>query len=99
LPVLETLAALERIEAEPVIRLEAVVANRLLPELAVTAETIATLPVGAHREAAMHHQALRAQHQQWLESLPKGPRLPYLFGIHTAGEVAEQLSDIWDAQI
>lgn len=99
LPVLETLAALERMETEPIIHLEAVVANRLLPVLDVASNEIGALPSGPHREAAMHHQSLQAQQTQWLESLPDGPRLPYLFGVRTAGEVAELLADEWDPQL
>lgn len=99
LPALETLAALERLETEPIIHLEAVVTNRLLATLDITADAIAALPTGPHREAAAHHQALQTQQAQWLSALPTGPQLPYLFGVRTAGEVAELLADFWDAQI
>ncbi len=98
LPVLETQAVLERLDAEPVVNLEAVVANRILPELLLDEPDLATLPDGPHREAAEHHLAVLAQQSRWLDELPDGPRLPYLFGIHTPAEVAEQLADIWDGE-
>lgn len=99
LPVLETTAALERLDTEPVIDLAGVVANRILPELALVADQIETLPEGPHLAAARHHAAAQAQQTRWLAELPPGHRLPYLFGIHTAAEVAEQLAHVWDDEI
>lgn len=99
LPVLETIAALHQLEEEPVIGLAAVVANRVLPELEASAAQVASLPDGPHREAAIHHQASHEQQARWLAALPDGPRLPYLFGLRTAGEVAEQLADVWDTLV
>ena len=96
LPVLETEAALARIEAEPVIEIEEVIVNRVLPQLGLDSSDIADLPEGPHRAAASHHLAVFEQQQRWLGELPEGPRLPYLFGIHTPGEIAEQLADIWE---
>ena len=57
------------------------------------------LPNGPHRNAAEHHITTQRQQQRWLEALPPGPHLPYLFGLHTAGEVAEKLADVWDELI
>ncbi len=99
LPVLETQATLDRISIEPVVPLEAVVVNRLLDELPVDGATVADLPNGPHRAAAEHHATTYRQQQRWLQSVAAGPRLPYLFGLHTAGEVAEQLADVWDELI
>jgi hypothetical protein len=96
LPVLETMATLERLEIEPVVRLETLVINRLLDPLEVPERDLATLPAGPHLAAARHHHATYSQQQRWLNALPSSPELPYLFGIHTAGEVAEQLADVWD---
>jgi len=98
LPVLETKDTLELLEAEPVVGLDTVVVNRVLPDLQLDEATVATLPDGPHREAATHHLAVLAQQERWLDEMPAGPRLPYLFGIHTPAEVAEQLADIWDGQ-
>jgi len=99
LPVLETTEALDQLKAEPVIALAAVVTNRVLPELEVSAAQLASLPAGPHRAAAAHHQASHEQQTRWLADLPDGPRLPYLFGLRTAGEVAEQLADVWGTLI
>ena len=99
LPVLETQHALQQLDNEPVIRLSGVVANRVLPELELTAAQIGTLPPGVHRAAADHHRTVQLQQSRWLGELPEGPRLPYLFGIHTAAEVAEKLADLWDDQL
>ena len=99
LPVLETKEALDQLIAEPVVDLAAVVTNRVLPELELTPAEIETLPEGPHRAAAHHHHAVQTQQQRWLPEISAGPHLPYLFGLHTAGEVAERLADVWDEQI
>jgi anion-transporting ArsA/GET3 family ATPase len=52
LPALETKATLQRLETEPVVGLEAVVVNRILPELQLDEASVRTLPDGPHREAA-----------------------------------------------
>ena len=99
LPVLETKEALDVLVAEPVIDLTGVVTNRVLPDLALTPAEIEALPEGPHRAAAHHHQAVLTQQKRWTPEISAGPRLPYLFGLHTAGEVAERLADIWDELI
>ncbi len=98
LPVRETLEALEQLESEPLLRLRGIITNRVLPELTLTEGDVAALPDGPHRAAAHHHLVAQAQQQRWLSELPEGPRFPYLFGIHTAGEVAETLADLWVEQ-
>jgi len=95
LPVKETAATLRRLDVEPVVHLSAVVANRILPDLGLSDDDIETLPEGLHRAAARHHLAAQSQQRRWLAELPDGPRLPYLFGVHTPGEVAEKLADLW----
>ena len=99
LPVLETQEALTQLENDPVVHLSSVVANRILPDFSMTSQELNLLPVGPHREAASHHLAVQEQQSRWLGELPPGPRLPYLFGIHTPGEIAEQLADAWDGQL
>lgn len=99
LPVLETKEAIDQLAAEPVIDLAGVVTNRVLPELALTAAEIETLPAGPHREAATHHLSTQSQQQNWMPEVSAGPRLPYLFGLLTAGEVAARLADSWDELI
>jgi anion-transporting ArsA/GET3 family ATPase len=99
LPVRETEATLRLLEAEPVIHLAAVVANRVLPDLQLSTDDIESLPEGPHRAAARHHAAAQGQQERWLAELPAETRLPYLFGIHTPGEVAEKLADLWDDRL
>jgi len=99
LPVLETKIALDQLVDEPVIDLAAVITNRMLPDLRLTAEEVAGLPEGHHQSAAAHHLAVQTQQQRWAPEITAGPRLPYLFGLHTAAEVAERLADNWDELI
>ncbi len=99
LPVLETEATLDRLSVEPVFALESIFVNRLLDRLPVEGAVVQQLPNGPHRNAAEHHITTQRQQQRWLEALPPGPHLPYLFGLHTAGEVAEKLADVWDELI
>jgi len=99
LPVLETIETLALLEMEPVIDLCGVIANRVLPAFEVSRDSIETLPEGPHRHAAQHHQAVQQQQSKWLDDLPDGPRFPYLFGVHTPGEVAEKLADLWDDRV
>lgn len=99
LPVLETRVLLDELEREPVIQLAGVVANRVLPDLGMSDDEIAQLSPGPHRAAAEHHRSVQQQQTRWLAELPDGLQFPYLFGVHTAGEVAEKLADLWDGQI
>lgn len=96
LPVLETKEALDDLAAEPVIDLSGVVSNRVLPGLALEPDQQAAIPAGQHREAYLHHVAAYTQQQRWLPEMAAGPRLPFLFGLHTAAEVAARLADLWD---
>lgn len=96
LPAMETLEAIEALAAEDVMALTAVVVNRVLEPIALSASQLTKAPAGAHRDAAAHHLAVFESQQSWMDRLPPGPRLPYLFGVRTAGEVAEQLSDAWE---
>jgi anion-transporting ArsA/GET3 family ATPase len=96
LPVLESLETLDALADDTLIPLSGVALNRVLAPIAISEEQLATLPPGPHREAASHHVAVFAAQRQWAESLPHTMSLPYLFGLRTPGEVAEQLSDEWD---
>jgi anion-transporting ArsA/GET3 family ATPase len=96
LPTLETEEALDRLATTAPIELVDVVANRVLEPLEdVDLDTI-RVPEGPHRAAAVLHTSLCAEQRHWLEELPIDSRLPYLFGIRTAGEVAQHLAHIWD---
>jgi anion-transporting ArsA/GET3 family ATPase len=96
LPVTETLEALGAIEAERLVPIAQVVANRVLPELGVAAEVIAAAPAGPRREAALLHADLRSSQREWLGRLPPATILPYLFGVFTPAEVAARLADLWE---
>src|SRR5665811_490605 len=73
----------------------AVVVNRALPALGVELEDIERLDDGPAKEAALLHTALYEEQLRWLRSLPDGPQIPYLFGLHTPPEVAERIADLW----
>jgi hypothetical protein len=94
---METAEALDDLATEPVIDLAALAVNRVLPPLGVATSVIDALPPGPQREAATLHDNLFSDQQPWLAMLPAGPRLPYLFGFLTPGEVAARLVDHWDA--
>ncbi len=96
LSVTETLEAVGALSDEPLIDLHDVVANRVLPPPPDPAP--ADVPPGPHREAALLHAGRHAAQAHWLAELPPGPRLPYLFGLLTPGEVSARLADSWSPQ-
>jgi hypothetical protein len=51
------------------------------------------------KEAALHHQAVYAEQQHWLERLTPDVSLPYLFGLLTPSEVAARLSEEFEAHL
>ena len=96
LPVAETEHARRDLASEPLIRLEAVVANRVLPPLDVEQGDVLGLPAGPHRDAALLHLDLVADQQEQLAALQPDVALPFLFGVHTPAEVAARLADAWE---
>ena len=70
-----------------------VIANRVLDAIEVDAEDVHTLGPGPARDAAVLNLGLTASQSRWLERLPAGPRLPFLFGLHAPVEVAARLSE------
>jgi hypothetical protein len=94
---METAEALDDLATEPVIDLAALAVNRVLSPLGVAPSLVAGLAPSPQREAATLHENLFADQQPWLGMLPAGPRLPYLFGFLTPGEVAARLVDHWEA--
>ncbi len=92
LPVVETMDAVADLEAEPLVALAAVVANRVLDPPPPLPDDLAA---GPHRAAAELHAGRHADQQEWLARLPEDARLPYLFGMLTPGEVAARLADAW----
>lgn len=95
LPVLETTETLADLQAEPLIHIVGVVANRVLAPLGLRADP-ARLPEGPHRGAAVLHERLRAEQETWRVRLPSHDCLPFLFGLLTPGEVAARLADAWE---
>lgn len=93
LPVTETRETLDELTREPVISVAEVVMNRIVPKPPAAPNGV-TLPSGPHRDALALHSGVFDSQQSWLAELPAGPRLPYLFGVHTPGEVAAQLADL-----
>lgn len=96
LPVGETEEALDTLSTVPLIELAALIANRVLPPLPVAARTLRDLPPGPYREAAVLHRGLLASQREWLGELEGAVSLPFLFGMHTPGEVAAVLADELD---
>ncbi len=70
-----------------------VVANRVLPPLAVPQAVVASLDASPAREAADLHHSLHGAQQQWLTGIEHERTLPQLFGILTPHEVAARLSE------
>ncbi len=95
LPVTETLQTLQAVRDEALVSVVGVVANRVLPPLDLGKDTIDRLEPGPGKDAALLHTAIHDEQVRWLMGLPEGPRIPYLFGLHTPPEVAARLADLW----
>jgi anion-transporting ArsA/GET3 family ATPase len=91
LPVVETNEARDEIAA--LVDIAAVVTNRVLDPLGVSEEKLAALPAGPHRDAGLLHRGLYGAQRRWTADLPDGPDIPFLFGVHTPGEVAVLIAD------
>ena len=96
LPVIETVATLDDLAGESVIDVVDVVANRVLPALALEEDPM-LLGAGPYRDAALLHQGLLRQQAEWTAALPEHTPLPFLFGVLTPGEVAARLADAWES--
>ena len=93
LPVNETTEAIAEIEAGRRVPIVSVIANRVLDPLDADPDAVAALRPSPARDAAMLNAGLTASQTIWLERLPSGPRLPFLFGLHAPVEVAARLSE------
>ncbi len=91
LPVVETNEAYDEIAS--FVDIAAVVTNRVLDPLGVSEETLADLAAGPHRDAGLLHRGLYNAQRRWTADLPAGPDVPFLFGVHTPGEVAVLIAD------
>lgn len=94
LPVVETIEALEALRRDVAIAPPQVIANRTLDPLGLSSKRLAAVPAGAARDAAELHLHLYAEQELWLGRLDDPPRIPFLFGLITPGEVAARLADI-----
>jgi len=91
LPVVETLEAYDEIAR--LVNVESVIANRVLDPLGVSEDTLTGIAAGPHRDAGLLHRGLHSSQRRWIGDLPDGPIVPYLFGVHTPGEVAALIAD------
>ncbi len=94
LAVLETREAIVHIDSHRQIVIAGVIANRVLEPLGIATATVAAVPDGPPRAAGLLHAGLVEAQSTWLNSIPDDPRLPFLFGFHTPGEVAERLAEL-----
>jgi anion-transporting ArsA/GET3 family ATPase len=94
LPTTETNQTLEWLDRNDLVPEPTIVTNRLVSELAVKARG-----EGPVKEAALHHQAVYAEQQHWLERRTPDVSLPYLFGLLTPAEVAARLSEEFEANL
>ncbi len=92
LPVLEARMLAADLAAKRTVAVEAVIANKVLPE----ADFAAVTTGDATAEAALLHLALTAQQQQHLQQLTADRTIPFLFGMRTESETAEQIADLWE---
>ncbi len=93
LPTLETREAIATIAKEKLGPEPVVVLNRLLPSSGLSTSDLSHLPEGPVGEAATLQIDLETEQTHWANELSPTVSLPYLFGVFTPGEVAEQLAD------
>lgn len=93
LPALETRAAITAISDEALGPEPTVILNRVLQSSGMSRSDLELLGDGPLREAATLQLDLETEQDHWANSLEHSATLPYLFGIFTPGEVAEQLAD------
>jgi anion-transporting ArsA/GET3 family ATPase len=93
LPVNETNEAIAEIDAGRRVPIVSVIANRILDGLDADRDTLEALDPSPARDAALLNGGLTASQAIWLDRLPPGPKLPFLFGLHAPVEVAARLSE------
>lgn len=96
LPVMEARELLAEV-ADGVIPVAAVVANRVVEDVGVTAAAAAAERDLVRRAAARHDLAIRDRQAGHLDTLGPDRRLPLLFGVHRPAEVASRLAASWRA--
>lgn len=93
LPTLETQEAINAIQKENLGPEPTVIFNRVLSPSGMHQGDLEHLGTGPLREAATLQLDLEAEQVRWANGLAHSATLPYLFGVFTPGEVAEQLAD------
>lgn len=97
LPTLETKEAIAMIRDERLAPQPKVFFNRVLEDSGLVTSDLRKLGDGPLRDASTLQLDLETEQSQWLNELDHATTLPYLFGVFTPGEVAEQLADRIDA--
>ncbi len=93
LPVAETKETLDGLDRERLVSVAGVVYNRVVPPPPRIPDGV-DVPPGPHRDALVLHAGVHDSQRAWLDELPSDASLPYLFGLHTPGEVAARLADL-----
>ncbi len=93
LPTLETQEAIKAIQDEKLGPEPMVIFNRVLSPTGMRRTDLEHLGSGPLGEAATLQLDLEAEQVHWVDELAHSAALPYLFGVFTPGEVAEQLAD------
>jgi anion-transporting ArsA/GET3 family ATPase len=93
LPTLETQEAIATISEEHLAPAPTVLFNRVLPDSGISQPELEHLGEGPVRDAATMQLDLEVEQSHWVGELTHTTTLPYLFGVFTPGEVAEQLAD------
>jgi len=93
LPTIETEEAIITIAEEQLAPPPTVIFNRVLVDSGMSMSDLKHLGSGPVRDAATLQLDLEAEQTHWLGELAHTTTLPYLFGVFTPGEVAEQLAD------
>lgn len=94
LPVIETSEALAVLADTETVALAGTLTNRVLDSGGFTEDDLVDVSAGPLLDAARLQLGLEQSQAAWLEQLPAGPRLPFLFGLLTPGEVAARLADV-----
>ncbi len=93
LPTLETREAIATIKDDYLAPQPTVLFNRVLEDSGISASDLKELGDGPLRDASTLQLDLETEQSHWLNELEHATTLPYLFGVFTPGEVAEQLAD------
>jgi len=93
LPMIETQEALTTIQMNDLAPTPDVIVNSVLPPSGLQRSDLGKLSKGPLRDAATLQLDLEEEQDLWVESIDHDVALPYLFGVFTPGEVAEQLAD------